>query len=1135
MADDESTSAGPTPRVFVSYGRKDASELAERIRNDLQEEGYEVWRDEEDLRSPDFMVRIGREIEASDVMVALMSPHSVRNFEAEASVCLDEIAKARFDQPAKPIVPVMAVECQRPFTIFRLLYVDLTGWKDSAVYESGLSRLKQMIQEALSGEPPDQMFESPLATKLEPLDFGAFHQPLRERFHGRRWLFDEIDRWCTEEDDDRVLLITGDPGSGKSSIVAELIYNNPGGQVVAYHCCQHDNAVTRRPGKFVKSIATMLASQIPEYSTAIERGNPLEFLHNADADPQSAFEHGILNPLVGIKPPPGPARYILIDALDEALVGPNETDSSTILDLIRKRTEQFPKWLRLVATTRHDRDVLDRFKGINTSSINSQDPRNLRDIEEYVAKRLEEPRLAQLLQEEKLAPADFISRLSRLSNGSFLYAEQVLKSLLRGQLSPARISELPPGLSNLYDEFFERTFPDDDSYAPSKAILTVLLAANSGLTKRQLMSILDVSDIDLERALAPLSGYLAEDGGVWRVFHKSLADWLTDPEKALLRFVVRRTDGQERILEYCKRWPELEDDYPLRELPAHLAAVGDVESLLSILTDSGFLSRRRQKGVRDHVLIEDYRLLALLLLKCNRTAELAQLAVTVDASRRDGVAVALREASTDLDDAVRSVVSNLCSAGTGRKGRGEVTPEQTNGRLVAMRNASERGYGDLLALLALDPSVTVRAMLVPHLFKFWKQRPDEGWKLLDDLAPHFTKRLGMPREELVETIGGLAMAIVSEFFDDQATMARLGEYLASLVGQAIASPVRRAVGKGLLLKVGISALTKVIKDQPEYQPMNLTELTQSFPRPPLATSKALEVLEVLEHPEREVDEVVKAMTNDELGFDLILMSIAERALIVKGAHDPESTMSAIEQIYDRGYSWFHQSALYSTSKILETCDLETAKPSWLDMYSQLMAHFVKTSGATLTTAVRTYSMSSTLAGIEVVFERHKPGGRARFLPGYFEMALAEEDVDLAVRIVKAAHLVSLLGHPKIALDALDSMADAVADNPALEGPVVEVLANIRLFEDVAVDSRLADRYQPNLARLVYATSPTVLANEFPTMIDFFVNHQLINSADGRREICKAYRRALEAKSSSELLYDVIVWVTGLLTGTDVRD
>ena len=40
----------------------------------------------------------------------------------------------------------------------------------------------------------------------------------------------------------RAVLITGDAGIGKSAIVAELIYTNPGNRVLAYHCCQWDRA-----------------------------------------------------------------------------------------------------------------------------------------------------------------------------------------------------------------------------------------------------------------------------------------------------------------------------------------------------------------------------------------------------------------------------------------------------------------------------------------------------------------------------------------------------------------------------------------------------------------------------------------------------------------------------------------------------------------------------------------------------------------------------------------------------------------------------------------------------------------------------------------------------------------------------
>ena len=152
------------------------------------------------------------------------------------------------------------------------------------------------------------------------------------------------------------------------------------------------------------------------------------------------------------------------------------------------------------------------------------------------------------------------------------------------------------------------------------------------------------------------------------MFHKSLADWLTDPEKGVLRFVIERQDGQQRILEYCRRWAELEDDYPLRELPAQLADAGELDELLALLTNDTFAERRRRVGVRDHIVIEDYRLLTHLLLKRGRTEEVGNLARTVDATQRDGVAMALRETPAGLETEVHSVVATLAIPNGGKRG-----------------------------------------------------------------------------------------------------------------------------------------------------------------------------------------------------------------------------------------------------------------------------------------------------------------------------------------------------------------------------------------------------------------------------------------------------------------------------------
>jgi hypothetical protein len=117
---------GRKARLFLSYGRRDAEELADHLEQDLTLFGYEVWRDKRKLRSgKDFMREIEDGLRSSQLVVALLSPHAVRepgdpnSSDDLASVCLDELHLARFSCKL-PIVPVMAVSCRPPFVIFRL-------------------------------------------------------------------------------------------------------------------------------------------------------------------------------------------------------------------------------------------------------------------------------------------------------------------------------------------------------------------------------------------------------------------------------------------------------------------------------------------------------------------------------------------------------------------------------------------------------------------------------------------------------------------------------------------------------------------------------------------------------------------------------------------------------------------------------------------------------------------------------------------------------------------------------------------------------------------------------------------------------------------------------------------------------
>ena len=273
-------------RLFLSYGRRDATDLADRLRADLEAHGYEVWQDTRQIRSGrEWEQEIQDGLHSTQVVVALLSPHAVRvahdpdNPDNLDSVCLDEISYARFAQPPKRIIPIMAKPCKPPFCIFRLDYVDLCVWKESEErYQKGLARLLESIKGAVAGEPP--RYRSWDDT-LRPWDFAAFLNENRRHFCGREWLFDAIDAWRASSQE-RVLLITGDPGVGKSAIVAELVHRNPGGQVIAYHCCQADTQETSQPARFVRSLAAMAASELADYAEKLSEPTVEEALSKAN-------------------------------------------------------------------------------------------------------------------------------------------------------------------------------------------------------------------------------------------------------------------------------------------------------------------------------------------------------------------------------------------------------------------------------------------------------------------------------------------------------------------------------------------------------------------------------------------------------------------------------------------------------------------------------------------------------------------------------------------------------------------------------------------------------------------------------------------------------------------------------------
>src|SRR5205814_1218985 len=111
-----------------------------------------------------------------------------------------------------------------------------------------------------------------------------------QEFVGRDWLFAEIEDWRTKRAE-KSLLILGDPGIGKSAIVAELVHRQPE-RVLAYHCCRADERSTLEPAKIVRALAAQVAQNLPEYVAKLSEDAISEA--NCNTDPINAFTSGLL-------------------------------------------------------------------------------------------------------------------------------------------------------------------------------------------------------------------------------------------------------------------------------------------------------------------------------------------------------------------------------------------------------------------------------------------------------------------------------------------------------------------------------------------------------------------------------------------------------------------------------------------------------------------------------------------------------------------------------------------------------------------------------------------------------------------------------------------------------------------------
>lgn len=470
------------------------------------------------------------------------------------------------------------------------------------------------------------MLQPESAWRWPPIwDFGAYMAHKGKDFVGRDWLFRDIDDWLAKPAP-RALLIRADFGVGKSAIMSELIKRNPGGAIVGWHFCQHDTQDTLAPATFVRNLASQLAAALPAYRTLVEAEPALhDKLDRAGDDPASAFEAAIVGPLGRIAPPGG-ARLLIVDALDEALEldAPTAQRHGNLIRLLANKAGRLPDWLRLLVTSRNNPEVIRPLRTFGLKEIDAENVANQSDLRDYALLRCVREPLAGRLRDADRSVDEIADILGDKSLGKFLYTIRALDDLENGSIDTDDLAALPPGMDSFYLDAFDRRFARAGrDYVQARDLLGVLALAKEPLPAATLAEILGQPASALQAVRKLLPDFIRLRGDLWAFDHFSLAEWLTGTDDdGFARagdYAINAEESKARFQAWTLRKigdGSVQDSaYLVRHLAAHLIDDDERQRVFAklMLTNYEWIAQRlRLRGVE------------ALIADCNHLGNLAE-------------------------------------------------------------------------------------------------------------------------------------------------------------------------------------------------------------------------------------------------------------------------------------------------------------------------------------------------------------------------------------------------------------------------------------------------------------------------------------------------------------------------------
>lgn len=411
-------------------------------------------------------------------------------------------------------------------------------------------------------------------------------------FVGRQWVRDAIDDFLKQAGSPRHFLLMGEPGSGKTSFLADLVKRRGYPHHFIGKGSQIGLAASldwRNPVRFAESIGyqllrdyggwimdweswgisvsqevkelegLLIGAKVGQFKATprpadkptltveqeVERFESAArivgvYIEKFVMDVEQVVRQLLVTPLRAISERwPGEQVVLVVDGLDEA--EDYSDPQGNILEMLPNGS--LPANVRFLFSSRPGEHLTSSFLSqvhrfwLSEDEEGWKDPGILEDAETYVARLGKEKPVRAMLDKHKITPQTLGERVAQASQGNFLYLHHYAQGLRGGDETLLVLETLPEGLYGIYADFLDKIKKKredvswDGAYKP---VLGTLAVAGAPLTRRQIAAFSGVKPGTVGTILVRLGQFRDSMGKGkdkrYSIYHKSFGEYLVSDE-----------------------------------------------------------------------------------------------------------------------------------------------------------------------------------------------------------------------------------------------------------------------------------------------------------------------------------------------------------------------------------------------------------------------------------------------------------------------------------------------------------------------------------------------------------------------------------------------------------------------------